>query len=669
MKQIKRANQFSLSLFLAVLFMGIIGVVSYSLLNHFTIEPFFAKERNVYISCILALLPVCLMSVKLSTRYVLPTSITMGVISIGLLCWLVITPAFLSIWRVAILFGYPVLYGVVFFKTPFQQLFIFAFVYMICIVSTPRLLRNTFKIPGRRQGLFWLFLLTFSALLIFSQSISGLAAVGEKGEQWYADFEPVLYSISQVVGGKTLLSDLSAQYGLYAEWIAPLFRIIGFSLFKVTFLFALMEAVAFLALTSVFFKLSRSILIRLCWVASCMLLFGFAFQNYTSYGIHDPYYQYFPIRLFFPAISVFLFWKWISGQLQFGNTIAFSLFLTAGVIWNLDSGIPALGSFFVYLLLSIFFTKGMQRKQGCKILGVAMLSVFSAMAFFVLYLSFKADTPVMWGDWIRFQRLYYGSGLFAMPLFFVSHPWMVVIIVYMIGIIGYMRSALENTTDCFWKLMLYLSVLGLGLFAYYQHRSSEIVFMAVIWPALFMAYAGVERFISYIIHEQLPKKWMLAVVPVLLIGFAFCSFLVYKAPAMMGLAVHNWHMAFAKTQTPVFENMIFMRNRISEQDRQSVVIISKLQALYFGELGMASSIKGPGIAESFLPEEQAVIVQRIRTTRPSIIFLQDEITTPVFDPGVEKQLKDILKKEYKLIESSPYGMQYFRARRQGQSGL
>jgi len=70
--------------------------------------------------------------------------------------------------------------------------------------------------------------------------------------------------------------------GYMLELIAPVFKVIGFSLFKVTFLFSLLEALSYLALAAVFLKLTQSFLIRLFWLFSSAILFGFAFQKLSK---------------------------------------------------------------------------------------------------------------------------------------------------------------------------------------------------------------------------------------------------------------------------------------------------------------------------------------------------------------------------------------------------
>jgi hypothetical protein len=58
---------------------------------------------------------------------------------------------------------------------------------------------------------------------------------------WNVHFDAVIYTVSQVVMGKTLLADLPSQYGLFPEFIAPLFRLIELSTLSFTAVCAAMQ--------------------------------------------------------------------------------------------------------------------------------------------------------------------------------------------------------------------------------------------------------------------------------------------------------------------------------------------------------------------------------------------------------------------------------------------
>ena len=59
--------------------------------------------------------------------------------------------------------------------------------------------------------------------------------------RWNAHADAVFYPISQVMAGKTLLVDLLSQYGLYPELLAPVCKVIGFSIFNFIALFAVLQ--------------------------------------------------------------------------------------------------------------------------------------------------------------------------------------------------------------------------------------------------------------------------------------------------------------------------------------------------------------------------------------------------------------------------------------------
>ncbi|HSW93948.1 MAG TPA: hypothetical protein VLJ15_06320 [Gammaproteobacteria bacterium] len=651
MKNENEINQFALSLLLVIFSLMLFIALESLLLNQSQLAHF-TKERYIYMSCLALLLPLCLGCIKLSFQ-VLPEPVKkipvfMMVMTGWLVFWIVAIPAISAFWLL-VLYGQPVLYAP--FKHPLVMLSLFvAMVLIACLIALPGLLKKIKTESGKSWQLFWIILLVLLTGLVGSQHVSGLAAVQIEAPRWDANFEPVLYPLSQVLAGKTLLVDLPAQYGLYAELIAPFFKMIGFSISKITFFFALLEGMSYLALAFVFLKLTKSTVFRLFWLLSSAVLFGFSFQNYPSHPYFDPYYQYYPIRLFFPAVAVFLFWRWMLINPTIRNIFVFSVFLATGVIWNLDSGVPALGAFLAYLIISAFFANKTERRASLKILGLAVFGMTVTFLLFAIYMTLKSGVSVPWSEWLHYQRVFYIFGYGAIPTPLAPHPWMAVIVLYLIGILGYMRFALQRETpDDFWKLMLYLGVMGLGLFAYYQNRSHDAVFLAAFWPALFMGYAYSERFLQFHLTSCFSRLQRLTLLPCFILGSAFCGFFIYKLPTMASQARYNWTMAFRHAHTPVTENIAFMQARISAKDRQSIELVTWFQALYFAELNIPSAIKGPGTGGAMPGEDQAFLIRRIEAAKPGIIFLQQGFM-PLVEEALKKDYHPVDKNTNNLLE-------------------
>ncbi len=68
-------------------------------------------------------------------------------------------------------------------------------------------------------------------------------------------------SVVRVYLGKTLLVDSTSQYGLYAWFLAPLFRCIGLSVAKFTFVMGLLSAVSFFMIGVFLWRLMSHLLL------------------------------------------------------------------------------------------------------------------------------------------------------------------------------------------------------------------------------------------------------------------------------------------------------------------------------------------------------------------------------------------------------------------------
>ena len=185
--------------------------------------------------------------------------------------------------------------------------------------------------------------------------------------------EPVLYSVSQVVAGKTLLSDLPAQYGLYAELLRPVFTLTGLSVLKFTLLLTTLQAVSSLMLATtaaalVQSKLLKSLLVlTFCWILGSTWMCGYA----SPLGYE--YFQVWPIRFAFPAISVWLFVRARRRDFPTTMLVLAGALAGLGLVWNLDSGVPVAGALIASMLVRVIFASKDCWRRELKRLAIALV--------------------------------------------------------------------------------------------------------------------------------------------------------------------------------------------------------------------------------------------------------------------------------------------------------
>ena len=485
------------------------------------------------------------------------------------------------------------------------------------------------------------FLLIFIVLgSIVLQSISfriaDIYAVNDDAP-WSYDFEPVFYSVAQVYAGKTMLAHMPALYGMYSEILNPIFNIIGLNVFHFTLMMALFEMSGLFALFFVLYRLMKSQLLILFCMLSLIFLTGMTWYFIYGHGAH-PYYQYFPIRFFFPATSVFIFFSMLKNHtFNFKNIILFSCFAAIAMIWNMDSGVPIFGSFLVYLSSFIFFeSKIVTKRKACYYLAAAIVTVLILYGLFLGYLQWKAGEAALHLAWIyKYQKIFYQAGYMMLPIPKRLDPWLMVVAIYMFGVVGTIFYWIQRYRTMKWDMIFYLSILGLGLFAYYEGRSHIFTLIAVAWPALLILFILCDDMFRLARLNILPKFFLVASIPLILFGFILSANFIYAIPK---LCVASYTMVKAmidKNETTVTRNVAFMRQYLN-RDKETVIITSN-QAVYFGELGLSSAISGPGMGEVFLVSDDADFKKQLTSGVSQTLFFQLD-QKQLFNQKMAKQL-------------------------------
>lgn len=487
--------------------------------------------------------------------------------------------------------------------------------------QTPSRFYRTLKWKGCLFFLILFMLLTFGFRLYDIQII-------QSSWQWLYSIEPELYVLSQTLAGKTLLVDLPSMYGYFPIFLTPILHLFGaHSLFAVTILFAILLFIAFAALYFVLYKqLYHTSLFLLCGLAILLL----NTEAYTfPFGGQDPYYQYDPIRCFWPFISVLVFYFYLKRP-SFTKSILFSVLAGIAIVWNIDTGVPIAGAFLAFLSLQILFALTDQRRVwqtrkheiGRLLLKILLHLIIIAACFGgFLYLTFlKSGGPIQY-EWLdKYQQIFYVMGYGMLPLPLDLHPWMLVVAVYLFGIMASQFYAYKNGAPTrFTDLILYLSILGVGLFMYYSGRAHILNLMKVMWPAVVISTLLVDRLFHFIKRGLISQYLGLLAIPY---GIVMICCAVNILSSIPGLAKDSAHFLthFRTMQDPLIESELNFIQK-NKGNNSECLILTLHQSIYYLETGLASPVKWPGVVQgSYLESDRDQLLAQILSHPVNCIF-------------------------------------------------
>jgi hypothetical protein len=466
-------------------------------------------------------------------------------------------------------------------------------------------------------------------------------------------FEAVFYSMSQVMAGKTLLADLPSQYGLYAELLRPVFAIIGFSVLKFTAVMTLLQAIGCLALLMVCTQLLRSIWLRTLAVLTLSLFISSTWTAISGYSFGHEYYQLWPVRLFFPAASLLLFVEGLRRGLPVRWVAGMALFAGVAVVWNLESGIAVVGALIASILIRFLLDGTGARGRNTGILMLSILLPIAVVSGFFAFLDFKSGGTLRPLDWIRYQTIFYSTGFGMLPMPLYPHPWMAVLGLYLLGIVGavYMRAAGCRSFD--WDTMLYLAVMGLGLFTYYQGRSHDVVLTFVIWPAILIAFILANRILNAVRIGSLPKVTVWSAAPVVLFGVLMSLRCLAGVPGLLGTTYADVKAVKAGRSASLEQTVAFIQSRVGSD--KVAVILDPGQSILFAEAALASATRGPGVIEMLLKEDEDRLVNGLITSPVRHVFIRSGA-----DGNIPSAYSALLF-AYQIVDSEQ-GMQYLTPR-------
>lgn len=466
--------------------------------------------------------------------------------------------------------------------------------------------------------------------------------------------EAVLYSITQVVAGKTFLIDFPAQYGAYAEILHPVFSIFGLSVFSFSIVMTVLQAASVLCIAYVCFSIVRNAIMRSLLILTICVFVGNSWLELGSrLSLHAEYYQIWPIRFFFPAVGLAAFF-FVRRYFHQERKAFFSLSLLSGIaiVWNLDSGVPVYGAIVAYLLLRLLFAPAEARSLSLQLALIGIVVPLLVVVAFAGFLMVKSSGDILWSDVTKYQRIFYatGFGMLRMPL--SPHPWMAVLSLYLFGMVGAVCAHKRGRPSVTWDTILVISVLGTGLFTYYQGRSHDHVLSFVVWPAIILAFIFSDQLLRGIRSGALSGWLGLGIVPVVLFGGAMSLSMILSIPYFAWMSYDVLKTSLSDRPDRTTRAVEFIKAKVGES--RSAVIIDPGQSVYFAETGLASAVSGPGYGELLLAQDRDRQIENMLSQPVDHLFVRRDNKDNFPD-----EYSRLLSK-YKSVDVESSGLEYLR---------
>ena len=423
----------------------------------------------------------------------------------------------------------------------------------------------------------------------------------------------IAYALSQAATGCTDYH----QYGFYHRMQAPLFRIIPPNMFNISVVMGLFFMTGCFAVYWVLFKSMKN---KVLIPAFALILFfttgTWLFLDRGRQLSIDPCFTYYPVRFIFPALSVLLFFCLIYLRKKY-IAILCGIIAGLGLWWNIDSGIAAFAAFPAVMGLEFIFSKERRAVlvQSASFLGSAFLAFFALLIIFSLQQGCMISPEAS----LKYINLFSAAGFGMMPLPAPPAPWCVFAGIYLSGIIVGLRFFAAGRFNILAKMSIYLSVLGIGLFTYYQGRSHIWNLPTVIWPALMLMFIYTDRIIRLVKAGLVNRQFKMLVFPAVFFSVCAAATVAWDTGMIAAGVERTCRRIITPDEAcPLERNVRFILANAGEN--KVVNIASYMQGVYYAETGLRAGIADFGMVELFFIKDWTRIVKELQQAKAPLFI-------------------------------------------------
>ena len=234
-----------------------------------------------------------------------------------------------------------------------------------------------------------------------------------------------------------------------------------------------------------------------------------------------------------------------------------------------------------------------------------------------------------------------------------AHPWMLVAGIYLLGLTHGLAELRTRHLRARRGIVLYLSVLGIGLFSYYQGRSHDFNLVHTCWPALMVALLLGDRLLLGVWLGQVSRLAATITFPIMAVGMA-SAFCVGQFWPVISDLHRRQRQAETRGDAPEQADAVAYLQR-TVAPGEACLILSPYQALYHAETGRSPALTGPSLFECLLQADLEDLLRQLRTRRVPQVFFEDEPGQLDFRNLLDPGLTRTLARYYRLTGSNPAG--------------
>jgi len=480
-------------------------------------------------------------------------------------------------------------------------------------------------------------------------------AIGLVPDQFYAPSEitseieytyhlnAMLDALSQSVNGHHLLVDFPHIYGGYIEVLAPVLRLFPRTLAVPLFALAVPSVVALFC-----WLLAARVLVR---PPALLALCGIGLLAVTYLTSLPPTYVYSTPRSLFPALGLLLAGLYFRRP-GTGLYAAISVVAALAPVWSMDTGLV----FWLAWTLTLLAGDASERRW----LGVVRHAVVQGALLVVAGVAFVLYLRVTSYEWpdphfvFYFQTMVVKSGYFCVAMI-VPSAWLFLGLLYLTGLIVAALGHFRGTIDWRRRMILLLSLTGIGMFSYYMGRSAESNLIAVCPPGiLLLGLMGSEARVRVGLRLLPPTvRWFF--VPWVMMVFWWAFLLFVHLPVLMR---HEGTIALDafKSGVTTFEADAMRAGTWVRPGESDVYFLSGHSGLYYYLTGTVRPLRMPGNVELMKVSDVNVLLDAIRQRRlPKLVVDQNFFDLQMYRPEVYQWLTDAIAQNYRVVDTAPGG--------------